>query len=139
VALNRVALQDVPQSTGPTSGLAGRRAPAATTWPRVDGPAASRNAVRHLKPLTMPNSRDGNEALSPLLVVVCDQDQSAPVGPAVRAARRRPGAELVTLPGGHYTPFMAAHEQVLEAELSFLRRHLLDLPVVRPVVALPRS
>jgi hypothetical protein len=37
VELNRVALQDAPQSTGPTSGLAGRGAPAATAWPRAVG------------------------------------------------------------------------------------------------------
>lgn len=61
----------------------------------------------------------------PLLVVVCDQDRSALAGPAVRAARRAPGAELVRLPGGHYAPFLAAHEQAVAAEVSFLRRHLL--------------
>ena len=178
--------------------------------PNVDGPAASRNAVRHQKPLAMlrfmgrgildalgslvgrrpvlvpligepgtvallttPDSRDGNEALnpdnkypdwqqtvaarsalrvtfyrpgryasrvrSPLLVVVCDQDQSAPAGPAVRAARRAPSAALVTLPGGHYAPFIDAHEQAVKAELSFLRWHLLHQPVVRPLTALHRS
>ena len=64
----------------------------------------------------------------PLLVVVCDQDTSALAGPAIRAARRAPGAELVRLPGAHYAPFLAAHEQAVEAELSFLRRHLLGEP-----------
>ncbi|TCM40440.1 hypothetical protein EV648_113263 [Kribbella sp. VKM Ac-2568] len=34
---------------------------------------------------------------------------------------------------------MNAHERVVEAELSFLRRHLLDQPVVRPLTALHRS
>ena len=62
----------------------------------------------------------------PLLVVVCDEDRSAPAEPAVRAAGRAPRGELVRLPGGHYAPFMAAHEAAVEAELSFLRRHLLD-------------
>jgi len=177
--------------------------------PATDGPAASRNAARHQKPLAMlrflgrgiydalgsligrrpllvplvgepgtvallttPDSRLGNEALnpdnkypqwqqviaarsalrvtfyrpgryaprvrSPLLVVVCDQDQSAPAGPAVRAAERAPGAELVRLPGGHYAPFMDAHEQAVELELLFLRRHLIEPPVARPVTALHR-
>ena len=69
----------------------------------------------------------------PLLVVVCDQDQSALARPAVRAAGRAPGAELVRLPGGHYAPFLDAHEQAVAAELSFLRRHLLDAD--RPVAA----
>jgi pimeloyl-ACP methyl ester carboxylesterase len=64
----------------------------------------------------------------PLLVVVCDQDRSALAGPSVRAAGRAPHAELVRLPGGHYEPFLGGHEQAAEAELSFLRRHLLDHP-----------
>jgi fermentation-respiration switch protein FrsA (DUF1100 family) len=62
----------------------------------------------------------------PLLVLVCDQDQSALPGPALRAAQRAPRAELVHLPGGHYQPFLDGHEQAVEAELSFLRLHLLD-------------
>ena len=62
----------------------------------------------------------------PLLVVVCDQDQSALAGPAAGAAQRAPRAELVRLAGGHYAPFLDGHEQAVEAELSFLRRHLLD-------------
>ena len=61
----------------------------------------------------------------PLLVLVCDQDQSALAGPAVRAASRAPRAELVRMPGGHYEPFLGGHERAVEAELSFLRRHLL--------------
>ncbi len=62
----------------------------------------------------------------PLLVVVCDQDQSALAGPAVGAARRAPRAELVHLAGGHYAPFLDGHEQAVDAELAFLRVHLLD-------------
>lgn len=62
----------------------------------------------------------------PLLVVVCDQDQSALAGPAIRAARTAPRAEIVRLPGGHYDPFLESHEQAVDAELSFLRRHLLE-------------
>ncbi|HLH99736.1 MAG TPA: alpha/beta hydrolase [Acidimicrobiales bacterium] len=61
----------------------------------------------------------------PLLVLVCDGDQSALAEPAVRAAKAAPRAELVRLPGGHYEPFLSGHQQAAEAELSFLRRHLL--------------
>ncbi|MGW6753921.1 alpha/beta hydrolase [Streptomyces sp. NPDC055006] len=70
--------------------------------------------------------RQASKARCPLLVVVCDQDRSALAGPAVDAARRAPQAELVHLPGGHYAPFMDAHEPAVEAELAFLQRHLLD-------------
>jgi pimeloyl-ACP methyl ester carboxylesterase len=61
----------------------------------------------------------------PLLVVVCDQDQSALAEPAVHAAERALRGELVRIPGGHYAPFLEEHEKVVAAELSFLRRHLL--------------
>jgi fermentation-respiration switch protein FrsA (DUF1100 family) len=167
--------------------------------PNADGPAATRNAARYQKPLTMlhftgrgvadglgglfgraprlvllagqpgtvavvttPDGRDGNKALNPgnrypdwhqavaarsvlplgfyrpgryasrvacpLMVVICDQDQTALAGPAAVAANRAPRAELVRLPGGHYAPFLAGHEQAAGAELSFLRRHLLEYP-----------
>jgi uncharacterized protein len=62
----------------------------------------------------------------PLLVVVCDQDQSALAEPAARAARRAPHGELLRLPGGHYAPFLGAHERAVQAELSFLRQNLLE-------------
>jgi uncharacterized protein len=62
----------------------------------------------------------------PLLVLVCDQDQSALAEPAARAASRAPRGELVRLPGGHYEPFLGGHERAVEAELAFLRRHLID-------------
>jgi uncharacterized protein len=70
--------------------------------------------------------REASRVRCPLLVLVCDQDQSALAEPAVRAANRAPRGELVRMPGGHYEPFLAGHEQAAEAELSFLRRHLLD-------------
>jgi len=33
---------------------------------------------------------------------------------------------LVRLPGGHYEGLLGGHEQGVETQLSFLRRHLLD-------------
>jgi pimeloyl-ACP methyl ester carboxylesterase len=70
--------------------------------------------------------RSASDVRCPMLVLACDRDQSALPGPAIRAAQRAPHAELVRLPGGHYAPFMDAHEQAVDAELSFLRKHLLD-------------
>lgn len=72
--------------------------------------------------------RDASRVRCPLLVLVCDRDQTALAGPAVGAANRAPRGELVQLPGGHYEPFLGQHEQAIEAELSFLSRHLLDNP-----------
>ncbi len=71
----------------------------------------------------------------PLLVLVCDQDQSALAAPAVRAAHRAPNAELVRMPGGHYEPFLGGHEQAVLAELSFLRRALLGQEQTEPTAA----
>ena len=62
----------------------------------------------------------------PLLVLACDQDRTALPGPAIRAARRAPRGELIRLPGGHYAPFLEQHERAVEAQLDFLRRHLLE-------------
>lgn len=61
----------------------------------------------------------------PLLVLVCDDDRTTPSELSIRAARRAPRAEVVHLPGGHYEPFLGGHEAAVEAELSFLRRHVL--------------
>lgn len=90
------------------------------SWPQT---VAARFALRagFYRP-----TRYASRVQCPLLVVVCDQDQSTAPASAVRAAQQAPGAELVRLPGRHYAPFMEAHEQAVEAELAFLRAHLLD-------------
>ncbi len=76
--------------------------------------------------LTTPDGIDGDRALNPGNRY--PDWQQAVAGPAVGAANRAPRGELVRLPGGHYEPFLGQHEQAIEAELSFLRRHLLDNP-----------
>jgi fermentation-respiration switch protein FrsA (DUF1100 family) len=72
--------------------------------------------------------RDASRVPCPLLVVVCDQDQSALAAPAVAAARRAPRGQLFRIAGGHYAPFLDGHEAVVSAELDFLREHLLGHP-----------
>lgn len=93
----------------------------ADSYPDWQQQVAARSALR------MGFYRPGRAAprvSCPLLVVVCDQDQSVLPGPAARAARRAPHGELVRLPGGHYAPFAGAHERAVQAELSFLRDNL---------------
>jgi alpha-beta hydrolase superfamily lysophospholipase len=100
----------------------GRRALRAERYPGWRQEVAAWSALR------LGAYRPGRHAprvACPLLVVVCDHDQTALAGPAIRAARRAPRAELTRLPGGHYAPFLDAHEQAAGAELGFLRRHLL--------------
>ena len=92
-------------------------------YPEWQQAVAARSALRLA--LWRPG-RTASRVRCPLLVLVCDQDQSALAGPAVRAARRAPRAELVRLSGGHYAPFLEGHEQAVAAELAFLLRHLLD-------------
>jgi pimeloyl-ACP methyl ester carboxylesterase len=82
--------------------------------------------------------RDASRVRCPLLVLVCDQDQTALAEPAAAAANRAPCGELVRMPGGHYEPFLGGHERAVEAELSFLRRHLLE-PADRAAVQVPRA
>ncbi|MER7249400.1 alpha/beta hydrolase [Kribbella sp. NPDC000426] len=60
----------------------------------------------------------------PLMYVVCEDDQSALAAPALKAAAQTPDATVLQVPGGHYAPFLDAHEQVVEAELAFLTQHL---------------
>ncbi|GLY88548.1 alpha/beta hydrolase [Actinoallomurus iriomotensis] len=75
--------------------------------------------------------RRASRVACPILVVACEQDQSVLFETGARAAERAPRGELVRLPGGHYAPFLAAHEQAVDAEVAFLRRHLLDQPLDR--------
>jgi len=112
---------------GRNSGLALNPGDAYPDWRQM---VAARSALR--VGLYSPG-RYASRVQCPLLVVVCDSDQSALAEPAVRAARRAPKAELVRLPGGHYQPFLDGHDQAVEAELLFLRRHLLLSPGSGPL------
>jgi pimeloyl-ACP methyl ester carboxylesterase len=69
--------------------------------------------------------RTASRIESPLLVVACDGDQTVLPGPGIRAAERAPRGEVALIPGGHYSPFLGCHERAVEAEVGFLRRHLL--------------
>ncbi|MGW6279434.1 alpha/beta hydrolase [Kribbella sp. NPDC055071] len=64
----------------------------------------------------------------PLLYVVCDDDKSALAAPTLKAAAQTPNAEVLRVPGNHYSPFLESHETVVKTELDFLERHLLNHP-----------
>ena len=68
--------------------------------------------------------RAAAKVLCPLLVVVAEDDQSAPAIHAVRAAGQARRAEVDRVPGSHYAPFLSEHERTVEAESDFLDRHL---------------
>ncbi len=79
--------------------------------------------------------RRASRVQSPLLVLVCDDDQSVLAEPGARAAQRAPRGEVVRIPGGHYAPFLEGHEASVEVQLRFLRRHLLRAPWASPVTS----
>ncbi|MFI1093737.1 alpha/beta hydrolase [Streptomyces sp. NPDC020917] len=86
-----------------------------------------RQEVAARSALAMALSRPGRFASRipcPLLVLVCDQDATAAPVPAAAAGQRAPHGDVVHVPGGHYAPFLAAHDQALAAELAFLHAHL---------------
>ena len=82
--------------------------------------------------------RSAAEVRCPLLVLVCDRDESAPPDPALRAAASAPAGQVVRLAGDHYSPFRERFDDALEAELTFLRRHLGVSVPATPAAAGPR-
>ncbi|MEV3927475.1 alpha/beta hydrolase [Actinomadura coerulea] len=69
--------------------------------------------------------RAAGRSQQPVLVVVCDDDQSTFTPATLEVAAQFPDAEVAHLPGGHYSPFLEAHEQAVARELDFLDRRLL--------------
>ncbi|HZX02350.1 alpha/beta hydrolase [Kribbella sp.] len=65
-------------------------------------------------------------ARCPILYVVCEDDKSALAAPTLKAAATTRLAEVLQVPGNHYAPFTNAHQQVVQAELTFLQNHLLQ-------------
>ena len=59
---------------------------------------------------------------------------SSPV-PLCAPPRRAPRGELVRLPGDHYAAFGEAHEATLDAEIAFLRAHVLEPGATSPGAA----
>jgi pimeloyl-ACP methyl ester carboxylesterase len=105
--------------------LDGQRALHAADYPAWEQQVAARSALRiaFYRP-----GRHVRRIEVPLLVLVCDDDQTSLAAPAARAARRAPRGELSRMPGGHYEPFLDGHEQAVDVELDFLQRHVLARP-----------
>jgi len=109
------------------AGQQGRR-PGARSGRQVSGVAAGGRRPFGPPPFFLPAGKVRGPGPVPAAGPGLRPDQSVLAGPAVRAAGRAPRAELVRMPGGHYEPFLGGHERAVEAELSFLRRHLLGEP-----------
>jgi uncharacterized protein len=109
--------------TTPDGARGGEALNPGNTYPDWQQEVAARSALRlgFYRP-----GRSASGVRCPLLVLAYDDDRSALPGPAARAAQRAPRGELVRLPGGHYEGVLGGHEQAVEIQLSFLRRHLVD-------------
>lgn len=105
--------------------LDGERALHAADYPAWGQQVAARSALRiaFYRP-----GRHMRRIEVPLLVLVCDDDQTSLAAPAARAARRARRGELSRMPGGHYEPFLDGHEHAVQVELDFLQRHVLEQP-----------
>jgi uncharacterized protein len=68
--------------------------------------------------------RDAKGVACPMMVLVCDNDQSALAKPAIDAANQASNSELERMPGGHYEPFLDGHDHAVEMQLDFLNRRL---------------
>jgi fermentation-respiration switch protein FrsA (DUF1100 family) len=84
-------------------------------------------AARSVVPIALYRpGRTASRISCPLLAVISRGDQSVLAAPALKAAGRVQGGEVVQVDGTHYAAFLDQHETVVAAELDFLRRHLLQ-------------
>jgi uncharacterized protein len=60
----------------------------------------------------------------PLLALVTEQDGVAPPAPLISAGDRAPRGEVARIGGGHYAPYLEGHDEAVDVQLEFLRRHL---------------
>jgi pimeloyl-ACP methyl ester carboxylesterase len=66
----------------------------------------------------------------PVLVVAAEDDATTPPGPAVRAARRSPNAELIRYPIGHFAIYVEPQfERTVADQTEFLVRNLIGRAV----------
>jgi hypothetical protein len=77
-------------------------------------------------PQRLPAGRRAAAIRCPVLFAVYDDDLSAPSELTERVAGRVPGGEVARQRGRHYAPFMESHEDAVDAEVSFLRAHLVE-------------
>ncbi|WP_320670291.1 alpha/beta hydrolase [Patulibacter defluvii] len=86
------------------------------------------NAVAGRIALTMPLYRPIRRApkvQAPLLVCICDEDQTTPPGAAAKMAAAAPRGEAIHYPIGHFDIYVGdAFERVVADQLAFLQRHL---------------
>jgi fermentation-respiration switch protein FrsA (DUF1100 family) len=69
--------------------------------------------------------KDATRVACPLLVCVCDADETTPPGPALQMAQNAPRGEVVRYPIGHFDIYLGEHfERAIEDQVAFLQRVL---------------
>ena len=69
--------------------------------------------------------KDAARVACPLLVCVCDADETTPPEPAVQMAQNAPRGEIVRYPIGHFDIYVGeAFERAIEDQVAFLERVL---------------
>lgn len=64
---------------------------------------------------------------APVLYLVAENDRVTPAKAAYAAAKKTPRAQVMTVPGGHFDPYVAPlFESVIQAQVNFLRTQLLS-------------
>ncbi|MDP2226362.1 MAG: alpha/beta hydrolase [Moraxellaceae bacterium] len=95
----------------------------------VDSLPAWRNEVAARIVLDLPlyrPTRTVDRIEAPVLYQIAANDVVTPTRPAYAAAKRPPRAEVITLPGGHFDPYVAPlFDTVVAQQTNFLQRHLL--------------
>ena len=68
-----------------------------------------------------------------MFVAVCDNDDTTPAGPAVKAAEKSPNAQLVRYPIGHFEIYVDPEfETTVSDQTDFLARNLVGGEVPLP-------
>lgn len=122
-------------TVGPPGSLAALAAPGAEEGFKALAPPGFELDNRHTPRIALrvgrynPYRRLG-DVRCPVLVCVCDADNTTPPAPAIAAAEQAPNAELRRYPIGHFEVYVGdGFERAVRDQTEFLTRHLLGKPI----------
>jgi poly(3-hydroxyalkanoate) synthetase len=79
--------------------------------------------------------RSAASVACPLLVCVCEGDQTAPPRAAIKMGERAPRGEVLRYPVGHFEIYLGEpFERAVAAQTAFLQRHLARVAPATAVV-----
>lgn len=119
-------------AVGPPGSLAAMTAPGVEEGVRAMAPPGFEMDNRYTPRVALRIGRYNpygrlEEVRCPVLVCVCEHDETTPPGRAIAAAERAPNAELVRYPIRHFEVYVGdGFERAVRDQTRFLTRHLLD-------------